>query len=61
MTSPTSMAMTPPARTPAITGQPWVDASSAVVMAPIPAKVIWHSQSIPPSPVTTVHDRKMTA
>ena len=30
-------------------------------MAPIPAKVIWQSQSMPPSPVTSVQDKKITA
>jgi hypothetical protein len=30
-----------------------------VVRAPTPAKVIWQSQSMPPSPVTMVHDRQM--
>ena len=61
MTSPMTMATTPPASTAARTGQPWLVASSAVVRAPTPAKVIWQSQSMPPSPVTSVHDRKMTA
>ena len=60
-TTPMSRAMTPPARTASRTGQPWLVASCHVVNAPTPAKVIWQSQSMPPSPVTMVQDRRMTA
>ncbi len=59
--SPMTMATTPPARTATSTGQPWLVANSAVVKAPIPAKVIWQSHSMPPSPVTSVQERKITA
>ncbi len=58
--TPRISATTPPATTAARTGHPWLLANWAVVSAPTPAKVIWHSQSMPPSPVTIVHDRKMT-
>ncbi len=56
-----AMAISPPTSAAARTGQPWLLASCAVVIAPTPAKVIWQSQSIPPSPVTMVQDKKMTA
>ena len=59
--TPMARATRPPATTAARTGQPWLLASWAVVSAPTPAKVIWQSQSMPPSPVTIVQDRKMTA
>ena len=32
-----------------------------MVRAPTPAKVIWQSQSMPPSPVTIVHESRMIA
>ncbi len=60
MMAPITSATRPPATTAARTGHPWWLASWAVVSAPTPAKVIWHSQSIPPSPVTRVHERKIT-
>ena len=41
------------------TGHPCSSASCAVVSAPTPAKVIWQSQSMPPSPVTSVYARKI--
>ncbi len=58
--APRAAAMRPPMTAAASTGQPWLLANSAVVIAPTPAKVIWHSHNIPPSPVTRVHDKAMT-
>ncbi len=50
--APMAPAMRPPTTAAASTGHPWLLASSAQVMAPTPANVIWQSQSMPPSPVT---------
>ena len=59
--APIAPATSPPTTAAASTGQPWLFANWVAVMAPTPAKVIWQSQSIPPSPVTIVHDKKITA
>ena len=39
------------------TGQPASAASRAAANAPMPARVIWHSEIRPPSPVTSVYER----
>ena len=40
------------------TGQPWSVATAPAPRAPTPANVIWQSQSMPPSPVTSVNDEE---
>ncbi len=59
MMSPIGSATSPPTTMAARTGHPWLVASCDAVSAPTPAKVIWHSQIMPPSPVTRVKDKKM--
>ena len=61
MTTPIAAAITPPPMIAARTGQPCSVANCAVASAPTPAKVIWQSQSMPPSPVTSVYERKTMA
>ena len=61
MTTPMAAAITPPAMTAASTGHPCSVASWPVASAPTPAKVIWQSHNIPPSPVTSVYERNTTA
>ena len=59
MMSPMGRATRPPTTMAARTGQPWLVASWDAVRPPTPAKVIWQSQIMPPSPVTRVKDKKM--
>ncbi len=57
-----AMAMViPPRRTANSTGRCHNVTNCAVAMAPPPAKMTWDSHSIPPSPVTTVKERKAMA
>ena len=52
--SPNGTANTAPTRIASHTGQPASAASRAAANAPMPARVIWHSEIMPPSPVTSV-------
>src|SRR5215469_18115392 len=61
MITPIGVAIRPPMSTASSGLIPWLVASCAVAIAPQPAKVAWQSQIIPPSPTTTVNDRKITA
>ena len=61
MITPTGTVIRPPMNTASSGLIPWLVASCAVAIAPQPANVAWHSQIIPPSPTTTVNDRKITA
>ena len=54
MITPIRPAITPPIRIEGMIGQPCTVANCADESAPTPAKVIWQSQSMPPSPVTSV-------
>ena len=42
-------------------GTPQLSANHAAPMAPMPANAIWQSQSMPPSPVTSVNDKNTIA
>ena len=54
MTTPITAAIRPPMRIAGMIGHPCSVANCADASAPTPAKVIWQSQSMPPSPVTNV-------
>ena len=61
MTAPATAAITPPRTSASRTGTCQTVTNWAAAIAPAPAKMVWESHSIPPSPVTTVKVRKVIA
>src|SRR5260370_27678762 len=58
---PPTPASSPPTTTPRSTGRWYAEFTWAVASPPIPAQVIWHSDIMPPSPVTRVNEGELIA